>query len=202
MLNSLRTEIEGGQVLAVNEAVKLSKLVQIACGVAYDREGNEVTTQATPRLEVTYEVIMESESKTIVFVPFVSSITSVTNYLREKGLTVECIHGGVGKSDRDRIFSLFQKAPEPQVIVAIPSAMSHGLTLTAASTIIYYAPIFSNEVYEQSAARITRPGQKLSQLIVNIEGTAVERRIYEKLKNKQAIQGNLLDLINEDYLTN
>jgi SNF2 family DNA or RNA helicase len=200
MLNQLRTEIDGGQVVAVNEAVKMSKLVQIACGVAYGRDGQEVTTAATPRLEVTYESIIEADSKAIVFVPFVSSIGAVTQYLIEKGLTVACIYGSVSKHDRDAIFSAFQKAEEPRVIVAIPSAMSHGLTLTAASTIIWYAPVCSNETYEQANGRITRPGQKKTQVIVNIEGTAVERKIYERLKNKQKIQGSLLSLVEDDNL--
>jgi SNF2 family DNA or RNA helicase len=178
----------------------MSKLVQIACGVAYDKGGEEVSTPATPRLELTYECILEAATKAIVFVPFVSSVASVMAYLREKGLSVECIHGGVAKQERDTIFSAFQKLEEPRVIVAIPSAMSHGLTLTAASTIIWYAPVCSNETYEQANGRITRPGQKHTQVIVNIEGTAVERRIYERLAKKQTMQGSLLDLVAYEYL--
>lgn len=66
MLNQLKTEIDGGQVVAVNEAVKLSKLVQIACGVAYDKSGEEVCVPATKRLEVTLEAIQTSQTKYIV----------------------------------------------------------------------------------------------------------------------------------------
>ena len=39
MLNKLSVEMAGGQILAVNEAVKANKLIQIACGVAYDTNG-------------------------------------------------------------------------------------------------------------------------------------------------------------------
>lgn len=199
MAATLRAEVESGQVLAVNEAVKMSKLVQIACGVVYGTDGEEVTIPATPRLKLVTEVIENAATKTIVFVPFRSSIEVVANHIREAGFTVECIHGGVGKNQRDTIFSNFQKLNEPQVIVAQPGAMSHGLTLVAANTIVWYAPITSNETYEQANGRITRPGQKHQQFIINIEGTPVERKIYERLKNKQKTQGLLLDLVQEEF---
>ena len=76
--------------------------------------------------------------------------------------------------------------------------MSHGLTLTAASTVIWFAPVTSNEVYQQANARITRPGQKHNQLIVNIEGSLVERKVYTRLKAKQSMQGALLDIIRDE----
>jgi SNF2 family DNA or RNA helicase len=198
MLNTLKTEAAGGQILAVNEAVKMSKLVQIACGVAYDSKGEEVSIPATPRLEVVKEIISDAATKTIVFVPFVSSVSAVAEYLRKEGFSVECIHGGVSMNERSRIFALFQKHTEPQVLVAQPAAMSHGLTLTAANTIVWYAPITSNETYEQANGRITRPGQKHSQLIVNIEGTPIEKKIYERLQQKTQMQGLLLDMVQDD----
>jgi SNF2 family DNA or RNA helicase len=73
--------------------------------------------------------------------------------------------------------------------------MSHGLTLTAASTIVWFAPVTSNEIYQQANARITRPGQKHNQLIVNIDASEVERRIYTRLQKKQSMQGLLLETL-------
>lgn len=198
MAAKLKTEHAGGEILAVNEAVKISKLVQIACGVAYDVNGEEVSIPAVPRLEVVREVIEEAGTKVIVFVPFVSSVRMVAEHLRQHGLSVEVIHGQVKKADRDSIFKAFQQSTDPQILVAQPAAMSHGLTLTAASTIIWYAPITSNDVFEQANGRITRPGQKNTQVIVMIEGTPVERRIYSRLRSKQTLQGVLLDLFDSD----
>lgn len=197
MMATLSYQAAQGQVLAVNEAVKASKLVQIACGVAYDDQGNEVTTDATPRLEVVDEIVDGAEGKTIVFVPFVSSVHLVADYLRSKGKTVECIYGEVSKHERDRIFGEFQNLSDPKVLVAQPAAMSHGLTLVAANTIVWYAPIFSNDIYEQACARITRPGQTRNTLIVNIEGSPIEQRAYERLRNKQKMQGILLSMVEE-----
>jgi len=132
-----------------------------------------------------------------VFVPFVSSVAKVTKYLETHGITVECIYGDVPKSARDRIFSAFQNTDDPRVLVAQPAAMSHGLTLTAANTIIWYAPIFSSDIYEQACARITRPGQTMAQLIVNIEGSPIEQRAYDRLRNKQKMQGILLSMVED-----
>jgi SNF2 family DNA or RNA helicase len=197
MLGKLKAMVAGGEVLAVNEANKISKLLQIACGVAYTSDGEEVTTDAGPRLEVAREIIEEAEGKAIVFVPFISSVHYVADYLRKSGLSVECVYGEVSKNERDRIFSAFQREGEPRVIVAQPVAMSHGLTLTAANTIIWYAPTFSNDTYDQACARITRAGQTLAQLIVNIEGSPVEQLMYQRLRNKQKMQGLLLSMVEE-----
>lgn len=186
-------EFEAGEITAVNEAVKASKLVQIACGVMYDEDGNEQTVDALPRMQEVEDLVVQSDAKSIVFVPFRSSVARVAQFLRDAGHKVGEVHGGVSKAARDEIFGGFQRGSSPNVIVAQPAAMSHGLTLTAASSIIWYAPVTSAETYEQANGRITRPGQKNTTLIIHIEGTPVERRIYHRLKNKQAMQNILLE---------
>lgn len=195
MASKLATEINEGQILAVNEAVKLSKLVQIACGVVYALDGAEQVIPATERVAVVKEVIEQAGGKTIVFVPFKGVLAWVAAELDASGLSVATISGDTSKSARDEIFGSFQKEATPRVLVAQPAAMSHGLTLTAANTVIWYAPITSNETYEQANARVTRPGQKRNQLVVNVYGTDVERKIYARLKDKQSSQGLLLDAV-------
>ena len=194
MLDKLKMEYEGGQVLAVNEAVKANKLVQIACGVAYGAQGEYIHIPNKPRIDVLKELIEESEGKVLVFVP----LTGVLEHLiDELSPHWECaaIHGGTSKTDRDEIFGTFQKTNRIRVIVANPSTMSHGLTLTAATTIIWYAPIHSNDVYEQACARVRRPGQTRTTVIAHIAGSDVERRIYKRLQGKQRLQGTLLDIM-------
>lgn len=213
MLSKLATEYQGGQILAVNEAIKANKLIQIACGVAYGTGGDEVVLPAKPRLDVLKEVIEESEGKVIVFVPLTGALEAVAQEVSkmfatqaelvaaklEGGLAlapeVAIIHGGTSKGERDRIFSEFQKTPNPRVLVANAATMSHGLTLTAATTIVWYAPVHSNEVYEQACARVRRPGQTRTTVIVHIAGSDVERRVYKRLQDKQSMQGLLLDMM-------
>jgi SNF2 family DNA or RNA helicase len=60
------------------------------------------------------------------------------------------------------------------VLIIQPQAASHGLTLTAANTIIWYAPVTSVETYLQANARINRPGQHNPMTIVHIKGSEIE----------------------------
>lgn len=198
MMRVLKTEYEGGEILAMNQAVKLGKLIQIASGVAYGNAGEEICLGAEPRLNVVTEIIEGSDGKVIVFVPFRSAIDLVVNHITGMGIEVGVIHGGIAKHERDTIFHGFQRGSVPRVLVAQPAAMSHGLTLTAANTIVWYAPITSNETYMQANGRINRISQKLNTHIIHIEGTPVERKIYGKLKDKGEMQEVLLEMIKEN----
>lgn len=194
----LRAEIDSGEIMASNEAIKAAKLLQIAAGSAYTAEGQTVVAEAKPRLAVVEEAVEEAEGKTIVFCPFVSSVHYVAEHLRSKGYVVEEIHGGVAKGERDRIFRDFQQGGLSQVLVAQPAACSHGLTLTAASVIIWYGPVTSNEIYTQANGRITRPGQTRTQVVIHIEGTRLERLYYQRLQEKGKMEGLLLELLKSD----
>lgn len=199
MFNQLRAQHQGGEILAVNDSVKVNKLIQIACGVAYGKDGSEIVIPATERLNVVKEVIDESEGKVIVFVPLTGVLHYVTEALRaEYGADmVAQIYGETSKRERDQIFTDFQNHLSPRIIVANPGTMSHGLTLTAATTIIWYAPIHNNDIYEQACARVRRPGQTRSTVIVHIGASEAERRVYDRLERKQQMQGILLELMNE-----
>jgi len=199
MLEKLMMEYEGGEVLAVNEAVKANKLVQIACGVAYGKGGEFINIPSKPRLDVLREIIEESEGKVLVFVPLTGVLEHLATEL-SKEWTVACIHGGVNKSNRDEIFSNFQETIDPHVIIANPATMSHGLTLTNATTIVWYAPIHSNDVYEQACARVRRPGQTRTTVIVHIAASDIERKIYSRLQKKQKLQGSLLEIMKGEEL--
>jgi len=204
MLRHLCVDAAEGRILAVNEAVKASKLVQIACGIAYGTNGEEVCIPATHRMQLVKDLIEQAGTKVIIFVPFTSAVRVLADFLERelnpsylggKHEHVGMIYGDVPKRERDEIFHGFQKEQYPRYIVAQPMAMSHGLTLTEASTVIWFAPINSNDTYEQANGRITRPGQRNTQFIINIEGTALERKMYTRLKNKQDMQGILLDMV-------
>jgi SNF2 family DNA or RNA helicase len=197
MVSKLSVEMAGGQILAVNEAVKANKLIQIACGVAYDTSGNEVLIDNKPRIDQVKELIEEAEGKGIVFVPLTGALEHVANELRQQW-AVEVVHGATSKTARDEIFRQFQNTPDPRVLVANAQTMSHGLTLTAATTIIWYAPVHSNEVYEQACARVRRPGQTRTTVIAHIAGSDIERKVYKRLSEKQSMQGILLEMMKEN----
>ena len=197
MLEKLRVELESGEITAVNEAVKANKLLQICCGSSYGSGGDTHILGAEPRLTVVEELVEESEAKVLVFVPFRAAVTYVAEHLTKAGYTCAHITGETKKSERDDIFQRFQGGQDLRVIVAIPSCMSHGLTLTAASTIIWYGPVTSNEIFEQANGRVRRPSQTKRTVIAEISGSAIETRYYGRLRDKQDTQGALLDIIKQ-----
>lgn len=196
MTDKLFTEVKGGGITAVNEGVKAMKLVQAACGVFYGDDGGALEVDCKARIEVVKECIEEAGQKVIVFVPFTATLKMLEREL-SKHWTVAVVNGDVGTGERNRIFTAFQGQPDPHVLVAHPGCMSHGLTLTEANTIVWYAPINSHETYEQANGRITRAGQKYSANVIHIEGSEIERRIYKRLKEKGKMQGILLDMAKE-----
>ena len=159
--------------------------------------GYALTLGVHSRIDETIEIIEQAGAKVIVFVPIIAALESLASQIA-KHFSVAVIHGQINKRARDEIFGAFKKQKDPRVLVAQPAAMSHGLTLTEADTIVWFAPVNSGEIYEQACARILRPGQKRNTLIVNIEGTPIERRIYERLQKKGNMQGVLLDMFQEN----
>lgn len=186
----------GGTITAVNEAVKLQKLVQICCGVAYGDDGQHIEVDCTPRINLVKEVIEEAGHKVIVFVPLTGTLHMLEKKLSEHW-SVGVVNGEVSKSKRDQIFHDFQHSKEPHVLIAHPGTMAHGLTLTTASTIIWYGPSNSNETYVQANGRIERIGKKNVSNVIHIEATDLEHKMFTRLQNKQKLQGLLLDLIQE-----
>jgi SNF2 family DNA or RNA helicase len=194
MLKKMKIMFAAGEVTAANEGVLMSKLLQITTGFVYTKDKKVVTLDNTPRMEALQELIDEADGKVIVFVDFVHASKEVAAGLKFAGYSVEQVSGETSKKDRDQVFAAFQSAMQPRVLVAHPKCMSHGLTLTAADTIVWFSPTTSLETYEQACARITRPGQVRKQLIVNLTGTSVESRLYRRLEKKAKTQGALLEL--------
>jgi len=198
MMDTFVAEADGGQITAVNEAVKMAKLVQIACGCAYDKDGNILKIDAKNRIDELKRVVEASEGKVIVFVPLTGGLHSVADELR-KEWSVEVVHGDVSKKERDQIFSDFKSENGPHILVAHPKCMAHGLTLVSANTIVWFIPTNNPNDYAQANGRITRPGQKRNTFIVHLQGSDIEKKMYKVLKEKGSIQGVLLDMIKSNF---
>lgn len=193
LLREAVTLVGDSMVSAVNAGVLLNKLVQAACGVLYGPDGEVLEIDFGPRLNVLKEVIEECNEKVIVFVPLTGALRVVEREL-SKDWPVAVVDGSVSSTRRNEIFRKFQMEEEPRVIIANAQTMAHGLTLTAASTIVWYAPVHSNEIYQQANARIVRPGQTKVTNIVHIQGTQAERKIYSKLQERGRMQDVVLEL--------
>lgn len=194
MVKHFVVETQQNTITAVNEAVKVQKLVQIACGVAYDDFGKHVEIDCAPRVEAVKEIIEEVSGKVIIFVPLTGTLNLLERELSQI-YTTAVVNGAVSAANRNKIFHDFQNLPDPRVLIAHPATMAHGLTLTAASTIVWYGPVNSNEIYTQANGRIERIGKCHAANVFHIEATRIERAVYDRLKNKQTLQGVLLEML-------
>jgi len=199
MLKKLVIEMDGGagNISAVNEAVKVQKLVQIACGVAYTDDGQDFEIDCSPRVNAVKEVIEEAGEKVIVFVPLTGTLNMLERELSKRWSTA-VVNGAVSSSKRNQIFHDFQEHKDPRILIAHPATMAHGLTLTSASTVVWYGPITSNEQYVQANGRVERIGKRHVSNVVHIEATDLEYKMYHRLENKQKLQGLLLDMIQQN----
>jgi SNF2 family DNA or RNA helicase len=194
-------EAGGEQVTAINAAVNLNKLLQISGGAVYTDNKQVVEFDVKNRLNVVLEVIEESSHKVLVFVPFTHTIELLENFLIKNKITCGVISGKVSVNKRSEIIQRFQNDPDPYVLVIQPQAASHGLTLTAANTIIWYAPVTSVETYLQANARIDRPGQHNPMTIVHIKGSEVEAKLYSMLRYNIDNHKKIIDLYNNEINT-
>ncbi len=191
-------EAAGEEISAVNAAVKLSKLLQIACGSVYTDTGEVVDFDAGNRLQAVREVIDESTNKVLVFVPFTHTIKQISDYLTKQGIKADVINGDVPVHKRTEIVKRFQEQQDPKVLIIQPQAASHGLTLTAADTVVWYAPVTSVETYLQANARIDRPGQKNAMTVVHIQGSPIETRLYAMLRSNIANHEKVVELYKQE----
>jgi len=186
----------GEQITTINAAVNLNKLLQLSGGAVYSDSGEVIKFDAGNRLRVLEEVIEETNNKVLIFVPFKHAIEIIAEELR-KNYSVEIIHGGVSAGKRTKIFDAFQTTPNPRILVIQPQAAAHGVTLTAADTIVWWGPVTSYETYAQANARVHRSGQKNACTVVRLKGSKVEHKLYEALADKQDIQHSLMSMYKE-----
>jgi SNF2 family DNA or RNA helicase len=187
-------------VTSPNMAVNISKLLQVSGGAVYTNSGATLEFDVSNRLNVIEEVINESSNKVLVFVPFTHTIRLVEDHLKKNGIPCEVVSGDTSVTKRNDIFGRFQTkdADDIKVLIIQPKAAAHGVTLTAADTVIWYAPVTSAETYLQANARIDRQGQKNAMTVVHVQGSPIERKLYRALREKLLSHGQLIDLYNDE----
>jgi SNF2 family DNA or RNA helicase len=195
--NRMVMEAAEETVTAATAAVNMNKLLQISSGAVYTDDKEVVEFDIKHRYKVLREVIDESSKKVLVFVPFKHTIQLLTDKLRKDKIPTEIISGAVSATERTRIFKEFQETDTPRVLVIQPQAAAHGVTLTAANTIVWWGPTSSVETYAQANARIHRAGQDHKCTVVQLQGSHIEKRVYALLDNKIDTHTKIIDLYKE-----
>jgi SNF2 family DNA or RNA helicase len=144
------------------------------------------------------EVLEETQRKVLIFAPYRHSIDTIHNHLTINNIDTEVIHGDVSVTKRTRIFKQFQEEPDPRVLVIQPQAAAHGVTLTAADTVVFWGPVMSTETYIQCCARSDRKGQSSDKVtIIHIQGSEIERKMFKRLAERVDDNNMLVKLYEE-----
>tara|TARA_R100000995_G_C3481164_1_gene123983 strand:+ start:31 stop:1197 length:1167 start_codon:yes stop_codon:yes gene_type:complete len=191
------TMAAGEQVTATNAAVTMNKLLQISCGAVYADSGETVEFDIKNRYKVLKEAIDESSQKVLIFVPFKHVIDILSEKLLADKITNGIIRGDVSVSKRTELFRNFQTTDNPRVLIIQPQAAAHGVTLTAANTVVWWGPVASLETYAQANARVHRSGQHHPCTVVQLQGAPVEKRVYKLLDERIDVHTKIIDLYNE-----
>ena len=194
MLTLMQAEAKDTQITAVNAADKINKLRQILCGSVKDPESGEyIHLSHKPRTAVLMECIEQASAKVLVVVPFKGIIQSLADEVG-KTYSVGVLNGDVSPKRRDQIIKDFKTTPDPHVLLCHPKVMAHGLNLTEADTLIFYAPIYSNDEFQQVTERFNRAGQTRKMTIIRVAAHPLEWDIYKMVDNKKLTQDNILAL--------
>lgn len=194
MRKTMAAEAKHVQISAVNAADKINKLRQILCGALKDSATEQyLTLPHGPRLDVLLEGIEQASAKVIVVVPFKGIIYELQKEVNAH-YTTEVLNGDVSLNKRNQIIANFKHNKDPHVLLCHPKVMAHGLNLTEADTLIFYAPIYSNDESQQVMERFNRAGQTRKMTIIRIGGHPLEWEIYKMLDTKKDTQDNILKL--------
>ena len=180
---------------ALNAGAVLSKLLQIALGYVYTREGKIVHIDNKPRLQLILDLIDSARKKVILFAPYKSAVAALDVMLAKNKISHAVVTGDTTLKQRNAIFDAFQDTPQFKVLLAHPVCMSHSLTLTAATTTIWAGPVTSLETFHQANGRTFRVGQDEKTLVAMIGGTNIERHIYRLLGANEKLQNQFLSIV-------
>ena len=166
---------------------QIMRLQEICCGHLRTDDG-EIQPVASNRMNEMLEAIGEMMGKVIIWASYVYDIQAIEQKLKDTygPRSVVTFYGATPAEERDAIVADFQD-PESEVrfFVANPRTGGYGLTLTAATNVLYYNNSYDLEIRLQSEDRAHRIGQEHHVLYVDLvsPGT-VDQKIIQALKGK------------------
>lgn len=190
------TELANSEVSAVNVLTKMLRLSQVTGGHLTDDEG-DVNAVSTAKLDALSDIIdsaIQEDKKLVVMARFVPEMNDIQKLLEKKGIEYAVIRGGV--TDRDEQIRKFQNDERCLVFIGQIAAAGLGITLTTASTMVFYSLDYSMSNFEQAKARIHRVSQKNDCLYIYlIARNTVDSKILTSLREKV----DLAKLLVDDY---
>ena len=187
--------LKGKVVKAPHVLTQLMRLHQITCGHVMTETG-EIVDIENNRLKELINILEEVESKVIIWSHYTHDIRKISAELR-KIYGEDSVVEYYGKTDseiRQESIDRFQDPRSPvRFFIGNPQTGGYGITLTAASTVIYYSNGYDLEKRLQSEDRAHRIGQKKSVTYIDlIAEKTVDEKIVKALRKKINIASEVL----------
>jgi SNF2 family DNA or RNA helicase len=196
-------ELNGKMITTVNVITQLMRLHQITCGHFKSDDGTTQTLQSN-RLDELMDVLSEMEGKAVIWAHYRYDIEVIVEAIKKEygDKSVVTYYGDTSTDDRQKAIKLIQDPKsEVRFIVGTPQTGGYGITLTGASTMIYYSNGYDLEKRQQSEARIDRIGQEKPMTYIDIiaEGT-VDEKIVKALRTKVNIATEVMGEELKDWI--
>ena len=196
-------QIDGDLMSTNNALTQLMRLHQIVCGHGKFDDGQEFDLPSN-RITELMGCLSETGSKVIIWANYRKDIEKIKHAIqKEYGMTsVATYFGDTDDDDRVKAVEDFQnKESELRFFVGNPRTGGYGLTLTAATVVIYYSNSFDLEVRLQSEDRAHRIGQTSKVTYIDlITPDTVDEHIVKALRNKINIASEVLGEDLKDWL--
>ena len=179
-------ELKGKMITTVNVITQLMRLQQITCG-HFKADDGSMQEIKNNRIDELMDVLEELEGKAIIWAHWRYDIATIVREIeKEYPGSVVTYYGDTTVEDRQKAIKKIQD-PESKVrfLVGTPQTAGYGITLTGASTMIYYSNGYDLEKRQQSEARIDRIGQEKPMTYIDIlaEDT-IDEKIVKSLRKK------------------
>jgi len=172
-----------------NKLTEIIKLHQVGNGFIKTNDG-ELKEFKNPKLHALSDIIDEADGKIIIWANYIYNIENIIHFLQEKygKQSVVANYGAVDSAKRTIAMKRFQEDPTCRFFVGNPSTGGFGLTLTAATNVVYFSNSFNFEVRRQSEDRAHRSGQTKTVLYTDIIcKNTLDERILSSLSNKNKL---------------
>lgn len=180
--------IGSGEATAPNVLVRLLRMQQILCGYLPLDDG-KIEEIPSLRLHTLIEAFRDTDAKAIVWAPFRRDVERIASKLATEFRTkVAQLHGDVSADGRAANIHEFQNNPDVRFIVGTPQTGGVGVTLTAATVVVYYANTWDLGIRAQSEDRAHRIGQKSAVTYIDLVAPdTIDETILDALRAKRSL---------------
>ena len=195
MKQTALAELNGKMVTTATVLVQLMRLHQITCGHFKSDDG---TTQKIKnnRIEELMEVLEEVHGKVVIWAQYRYDIETIVEHIEKRfgDNSVVTYYGDTTEEERRKAIKAIQ-SPDSKIrfLVGTTQTGGYGITLTGASTMIYYSNGYDLEKRQQSEARIDRIGQKHPMTYIDlIAEDTIDEKIVKALRKKVNIANEIM----------